>query len=505
MRSGVPQASDTPALKETGTVKGTIKKRLARLLVSSIVAIAAAIVPFLIREGLAHAFGFILPPFLLSYGAVLLVALGLGFWAGLLTALAAIILANIWTLPFAAHWHTQYWSDAVAHFVFVFICILVCALSETYRSTLRRTVAFEGERELRASEDRFHSVLRDSRDVLYRFNLQSGRYEFVSPSAQAVIGYTEADFNSMGEEMAVALVHPDERAALLEQFKRAEPGSQIEVEYRMRGKDGNYRWVSNLLSVHCGTGGTPLYREGTLRDITEKKTAEQALLRSATLASAGRMSAAIAHEINNPLAAVTNLLFLALHHPDLPKPVREYIATADAELNRIALITRRALGFYREANAPALVSIDSILDSAIDLFKHQIHARQAHIVKDGDTGLELTAVGGELRQIFSNLISNSLDAISEQGQIHIRARRGRSASNGNAYIRVIVADNGRGISDEIRSQIFEPFFTTKGTVGTGLGLWVSGQLVEKNGGTIRSRSSTSPERHGTVFLVELPA
>ncbi len=239
-------------------------------------------------------------------------------------------------------------------------------------------------------------------------------------------------------------------------------------------------------------------------ETTGRKQTEQALLRSEKLASVGRMAATIAHEINNPLEAVMSLLFLAKGDQELPESVRQHLEIADGELNRIAHITRQSLGFYRESNAPALTSVNAVLESTVGLLKSRIRAKQAVIEKQWDGDVGITAVAGELRQVFSNLLANSLDAIDEKGTIKLRVSLGTNFSTGRRCVRITVADNGQGIGQSSRQHIFEPFFTTKGTVGTGLGLWVSKQIVDKHGGTIRMRSSNNGERRGTVFSVVLP-
>jgi PAS domain S-box-containing protein len=242
----------------------------------------------------------------------------------------------------------------------------------------------------------------------------------------------------------------------------------------------------------------------TIEDITAQKQAEAALIRSEKLASVGRMAATIAHEINNPLAAVANTLYLARTNADQPDSVRQYLDTADEELRRVAHITRQALGFYRESNASEVISVNAVLDSAVDLLKSKINAKHAIIEKQWDGAVEVTAVAGELRQVFSNLLANSLDAIDEEGTIKLRVSSGPAFNSGHRCVRVTVADNGKGIDASSRQHIFQPFFTTKGTTGTGLGLWVSKQIIDKHGGTIRMRSSSDGARRGTVFSVVLP-
>jgi PAS domain S-box-containing protein len=242
----------------------------------------------------------------------------------------------------------------------------------------------------------------------------------------------------------------------------------------------------------------------TIEDITAQKQSEAALIRSEKLASVGRMAATIAHEINNPLAAVTNTLYLAKENADRPDSLRQYLEIADEELRRVAHITRQALGFYRESNAPALMSVNAVLESAVDLLKSKINAKHAVIEKQWDRDEQITAVPGELRQVFSNLLANSLDAIDEKGTIKLRVSTGAASKNRGHCVRVTVADNGKGIDASSRQHLFEPFFTTKSTIGTGLGLWVSKQIIDKHDGTIRMRSSNQGPRTGTVFSIVLP-
>ena len=187
-------------------------------------------------------------------------------------------------------------------------------------------------------------------------------------------------------------------------------------------------------------------------ETTGRKQTERALLRSEKLASVGRMAATIAHEINNPLEAVTNLLFIAKSDKELPESVRQYLEMADAELKRIAHITRQSLGFYRESNAPALTSVNAVLESAVDLLKSRIKAKNAVIEKQWDGDVQVTAVAGELRQVFSNLLANSLDAIDEKGTIKLRVSTGAAFKNGDRCVRVTVADNGKGIDASSRQH-----------------------------------------------------
>ena len=216
------------------------------------------------------------------------------------------------------------------------------------------------------------------------------------------------------------------------------------------------------------------------------------------------MAAVLAHEINNPLEAVTNVLFLAQTTEGLPETARQYLQMADAELKRIAHITRQALGFYRESSAPTTLHLSILLDSVLDLLQAKTISKRAIIDRQCDEQLEMTAFQGELRQVVSNLLMNSLDAIADAGKITLRATICKGFRGTKESIRITVYDNGHGISDVALGQIFQSFFTTKGSVGNGLGLWVSKQIVEKHVGSIQVRSGTNGTRQGTTLSVVLP-
>jgi two-component system, NtrC family, sensor kinase len=239
-------------------------------------------------------------------------------------------------------------------------------------------------------------------------------------------------------------------------------------------------------------------------EIVARKKIEDALVNSEKLASVGRMAAVLAHEINNPLAAVTNVLYLAQSIEGLPESARRYLEMADGELKRIAHITRQTLGFYREASAPTTFAVASSLESVIDLLKGKRVTKLAVIEQQCDRTLLVTAFQGELRQVLSNLVMNSLDAIAEGGKITLRAAVSTGFKDGRRAIRITVADDGQGMSRTSLSQIFQPFFTTKGSIGNGLGLWVSKQIIEKHGGCIQVHSRTNGPHHGTTFSVLLP-
>jgi PAS domain S-box-containing protein len=352
------------------------------------------------------------------------------------------------------------------------------------------------EEALRESESRFRTFFETVAVGTAEVD-ESGHFLQVNERFCQITGYSREEMLGM---TPADLMHPEDRDRDKERIALHLQGDlpAYEIERRCIRKDGSVLWVQITASMIRSAEGKLLRSARIIQDITERKRAQAALLRSEKLASLGRMAATIAHEINNPLDALMNLLFLATSTADLPESARDLLEEADAELRRVAYITRQSLGFYRESGAAALTSLGAVLDSAIDLQKSRTKAKHATIDKQWHEDVHITAVGGELRQVFSNLISNSLDAIDDGGTIKVRV------SKGNRRVRITIADNGKGIPPNIRQHIFEPLFTTKGTVGTGLGLWVSQQIVEKHGGAIRVRSSADGSERGTTFSVLLP-
>lgn len=246
-------------------------------------------------------------------------------------------------------------------------------------------------------------------------------------------------------------------------------------------------------------------RQYQMRDhMVENRVAEEILRKSEKLAVAGRLAASIAHEINNPLASVTNLLYLIRGSSSLEE-TKAYTEIAATELARVSEIVTQTLRFYREPTKPALVQVTEIVDSALTLYQARLSAAEIVIERDFRECSPVLAMAGELRQVILNLIGNSLDAIGRDGMLKIRASNAHERSNGSRPgVRLTVADSGSGISPEIRKTLFEPFVSTKGDTGTGLGLWISSQIVQRHAGTIQVKSRALPPYTGTVFSVFLP-
>jgi len=282
---------------------------------------------------------------------------------------------------------------------------------------------------------------------------------------------------------------------LLEVDMTAETANQSEVQrswttsfYPVYAQEKDVRWVGTVVI-----------------ETTQRRQSEDAMRKTEKLAAAGRLAASIAHEINNPLEAVTNLLYLLKNHPSLDGEALEYAELAQRELGRVAQITQQTLRFYRQSTQPTSAKVGEILDSVLLLYHARIESTKVEVVCDYAPTRELRAFGGELRQLFANLIGNAADAMPNGGRLLLRVRPAHRRQDGAAIegVRVTVADTGCGMLDEVRRRIFEPFFTTKEATGTGLGLWVSEEIVLKHGGHVNVRSRVA-EPSGTVFSVFFP-
>ena len=225
-------------------------------------------------------------------------------------------------------------------------------------------------------------------------------------------------------------------------------------------------------------------------------------MRSEKLATVGRLAATVAHEVNNPLEAIANLLYLAEHNPSLDEAAREHLRMAEAEVTHAAHIVKQTLGFSKGGAVVSRFSPGDVLTSVLALLESKLRNKDVVCEKEFSGHVEICGVESEIRQILWNLLINSLDAVPTGGRIRLRVSASRR-NGGVDGVRVTVGDNGGGISAEQMSRLFEPFFTTKET-GNGLGLWITNEIVKKHGGSIRVRSRKGGERTGTAFSIFLP-
>lgn len=239
------------------------------------------------------------------------------------------------------------------------------------------------------------------------------------------------------------------------------------------------------------------------RDATSERKSQELMRRTEKLSAAARLSATVAHEINNPLEAVGNLIYIAKAMAGSSPDVIRHLELAEQELERVAHITRQTLGFYRESNEAEQIDIRALVDSVLRLYSNKLTSKSIRVQREYAGCPSLFGIPGELKQVISNLVSNAVDAVGTNGEIRFGLH---GVDNGNGgRVQVVIEDNGPGIPAEHLERIFEPFFTTKKDIGTGLGLWVTKEIVERHGGSITVTSQNGPDGlGGASFVIELP-
>jgi PAS domain S-box-containing protein len=316
--------------------------------------------------------------------------------------------------------------------------------------------------------------------------------------------YTGTTFEEMKGWGWQSVHVPELLPGIVEQYKKSlASGEPFNMTFPLRGADGTYRNFLTLAMPVRDASGKIARWFGTNTDIEAQKRTEDALRQSEKLAAVGRLASSIAHEINNPLEAVTNLIYLA-RGLATETEVASYLETAEVELSRMAQITTQTLRFHKQLSAPMPTDVGDLLESLLPLYKARVGRLGIEMELDLRDCPPLVCYAGEIRQVLANLVGNAIDAMSEGGKLCLRVRAGTDWRWGLRGVRITVADTGHGMSPQTMRRLFEPFFTTKETVGTGLGLWVSAGIVEKHRGTLRVRSSAGRGKSGTVFALTLP-
>jgi signal transduction histidine kinase len=435
-------------------------------------------------------------PFAAHFIAVVCVAAIGGFAPAMLSLAVSVCLRNLL--------HVDQ-LDAVGlpqyHVVQVGVLALgALVVSIARNSRLRSQQSLEGTlSELQERNSDLITSLGNSKCACWTFDLDSGLTPRWYAGSYPVFGRPFAEVEDLPS--LLPLVHPEDHhhfPTLIGHLQESQ--DPIVFEYRCTWPNGELHWLemraTRVPEFSCAWRGVTL-------DITDRKQAEFALLRAEKLAAMGRLASTVAHEINNPLEAVTNLLYLASADEALDETTRGYLGAAERELARLSNITRLTLGFVRIGGATASVDVAVVVEEVLGIFQHRLEARGVRLELDCTSGVLVQMPPHELRQIVTNLVANAVDAVSaEDGAIAVRVQQ----HNGCAVL--IVEDNGEGILAHDLGRIFEAFFSTKEEVGTGIGLWVSKELAEKNGGAIAVESTrdrgTLPGGVSTVFRVELP-
>ena len=427
-------------------------------------------------------------PLPLFVAAVVVTARFAGFGPALLcTAVSALFLDYFVFLPGFAFSTSS--ADLQRLAVFLGISVVVGSLAR------QRSRA---ERRAEQTQQQMAAIVECSDDAIFSTNSE-GMITSWNRGAETLYQYPADEV--LGRH--VTLIAPPDRVAEVElnraRLNRGESVASYQTE-RMR-KDGTRVDVMISISPLRRGRGKIIGASAIARDITAQKRSEEALRRSEKLATAGRLAASIAHEINNPLEAVTNLIYLARHDP---QHASQHLEMAQREVARVAHIAQQTLGFVRESAAATLVDVSFLLDEVLQLYASKLQRKRIQVEKRFQRAT-IHAYGGELRQLFSNLMVNAVDAMQPGGCLWLRVSPAREHTGGERVgVRILVGDSGSGIGPEQFEHLFEPFYTTKKDGGTGLGLWLSLGIVRKHGGSIRVRSRAASGKTGTVFSIFLP-
>ncbi len=321
-----------------------------------------------------------------------------------------------------------------------------------------------------------------------------------NPAAERILGYSSEEIVGQSILRLIPEELQHEEQTIIRKIRAGERIDHFET-VRMT-KTGERIEVSLSISPVRDDSGAVVGASKTLRDVSSRKLLEASLLQAEKIAAAGRMAASIAHEINNPLEAVTNLIFLARSNADKPDEVRTYLGEAESEVARVSHLAKQTLGFYREHASPVQTTLADLVNEAMSVYKRKCTEAGIAVHLNLRGVRKLTLRKGEMMQVISNLIANAIYAMRSGGTLSIITEDIEMA--GDSGILLTIADTGVGIPEAYLGRIFDAFFTTRASIGTGIGLFVAKQFVEGHGGAMGVESSTEAASHGTRMTVFLP-
>jgi PAS domain S-box-containing protein len=462
-------------------------------------------------------------PMLLAFPAVILSAWFLGMWGGVHCAVTEAILIDLYLARTAAVFPNGNAKEGVRLTVFLLILIVFSwgmrrlaqqrAQLRTQELQQRLTLAQAdgqlAEERTRISEEllQHDELLRIALEVngmgLWVWDLLEGT-AYRSGQMYRIAGCEAGSIDPVPEAW-LQLVHPEDAESVRNAWEETRAtGKDYQIQYRVLWPDGSVHWLESQAKCQRNSEGRAIRVVGVLTDITHRRLTEEAMLRTEKLAVAGRLAASVAHEINNPLEAVGNLLYL-ISRAESAEAARSQASQALDELMRISLITQQTLQFHRQPGAPAVTRLSEVVAAVLVLFRGKLQSAGivAEVLAERETGV--ACMPSETHQIFANLVSNSIDAMQRGGRLVVRLRPSRDWRDGQTPgMRVTFCDTGAGMSRATMRRIFEPFFTTKTETGTGLGLWVVAQLVERRHGDVRAWSWQRAAGCGTAISVFLP-
>ena len=377
--------------------------------------------------------------------------------------------------------------------------ILVVAIELTEQVRARKQAEIR-EKLLERQTSELETIYKTAPIGLALFDPVEFRYLRLNDTQARIIGLPPSEV--LGK--TVTEIAPIE--GLHEMFQRVAEGKPIQnalLEGALPAQPDVHRhWTVNYFPVYAEDGTVQAITAASL-EITAQRRAEEALIQTDKIAAVGRLASSIAHEINNPLESVTNLLYLARGSSEVAE-IQRYLAEADRELRRVSLIASQTLRFYRQSTHQRAIRFNTLIESVLTLYQARLLNSNIQ-VEIRDRQIEpVVCFEGEIRQVLNNLVGNAIDAMPRGGRLLLRGRVATNWRSGERGVVFTSADTGSGIPHGIQKRIFEPFFTTKDINGTGLGLWISNELIEKHCGSIRLRSSQRPRESGTVFTLFIP-
>jgi PAS domain S-box-containing protein len=461
-------------------------------------------------------------PFLLAFPTVVLTTWYMGTAGGVACGILETTLVDVFITRPQFQFSVEYVREEVRLGVFLVLSILLgWALRRladqrgqlmTHELQQQLAVA-QAQRQLAQEQTRASEALRDRDDILQIALRANGMGLWMWDRNREDLHWSDEVWRIAGREPGsvdpttetwLSFVHPEDADVVRKGVMQTREGLEYHQQHRVLWPDGSVRWVESQGKCQHDSEGQVTRVVGVLADITGRKHSEEAMLRAEKLAVAGRLAASVAHEINNPLEAVANLLYL-ITLADSTEVARKQAQQALDELMRVALITQQTLKFHRQTGTPKVTLLSEVVSTVVALFRGRLRSSQIEVDIRSEDEVSILCMPGEVQQIVANLVTNAIDAMPLSGRLVIRLR---PSCDWRDYktpgMRVTFFDSGVGMNQATLERIFEPFFTTKAETGTGLGMWVVAQLVERHHGSVRVWSTRREDRSATAISLFLP-